>query len=107
MARAVLSVAASHARNPVARFGAIKPSKAHIVTSTLPSRKRSTRTSSRAAFIQASYSYYEETEYKPPPQWPDKDFITEVLDRFPDEGVCNVEEGVVGFWCLSIVDYTS
>ena len=41
------------------------------------------------------YPAYQEEPEQAPKRWPDEDFVEEVMEKFPDAGVADIEEGRV------------
>merc|ERR1711871_975076 len=49
----------------------------------------------RRETVVRGYPAYQEEPEQVPKRWPDEDFVEEVMEKFPDAGVADIEEGRV------------
>ena len=54
-----------------------------------------TQRRSEVTVVARGYPAYQEEPEQEPKRWPDEDFVEEVMEKFPDAGVADIEEGRV------------
>ena len=54
-----------------------------------------TQRRSEVTVVARGYPAYQEEPEQAPKRWPDEDFVEEVMEKFPDAGVADIEEGRV------------
>ena len=59
------------------------------------SQNPATLNNKRREAVVRGYPAYQEEPEQEPKRWPDEDFVAEVMEKFPDAGVADIEEGRV------------